>query len=182
MKGSFLGKTENGSEIVKYALSDAKDVLRVLDAVNKAVEGYSFCKQPGNYMRYVSTSGSPVLLAGTSEYVDLSRSGLSNYSAGSVYEELTKEYKDYTFFECKDGLPGIDLTEYLDDIAALDKVFSKFLTADEDFNLQMGERLYHMSWSPVIEDTKYVIKPECCPTFYDEWDVKKVNGVSVRLY
>ena len=66
MKGSFLGKTENGSEIVKYALSDAKDVLRVLDTVNKAVEGYSFCKHSGNYMRYVSTSGSPVLLAGTS--------------------------------------------------------------------------------------------------------------------
>lgn len=182
MKDSFLGKTANGSEIVEYTLSDAKDVLRVLDTVNKAVAGYSFCKHSGNYMRYVSTTDGAVLLAGTSEYVDLSRDDLPNYSAGSVYEELSGEYSDYTFFECRDGLPGIDLTEYLDDVPALDKVFSKFLTADEDFNLQMGDRLYHMSWCPVIEDTKYVIKPECCPTYYDEWDVKEVNGVSVRLY
>lgn len=182
MRDSYLGKTENGSEIVVYNLSDAKDVLRILDTVNKAAEGYSFCKYSGNYMRYVSTPDGPVLVAGTSEYVDLKREGLETYSAGNVFEDLSKEYEEYTFFECSDGLPGIDLTEYLDDVPALDNVFSKFITADTDFNLQMGDRAYHMSWSPVIEGTKYVVKPECCPTFFDEWEVKDVNGVSVRLY
>lgn len=185
MKRSCIGKSDNGNEIVIYFLDNASDVLRVLNAVQKAAPGFAFCEMPKNYMRYaIADSGQVYLIAGVAKEEGIVREDIDILSAGDLdfYAERVKETLGVDLIEMDNGLYQIDLNKYLSSNADLEYVLMNLMNSDWDFNLGMGEVDVHYAWMPVLDKDRYVLRLCTCPNYPDTWDTKTLDGTIIKLF
>lgn len=183
MKNVHMGKSDSKTEIVIYNLDDAKDILRIVNESKKIVPSYDFADMDNSYMRFCIVKEELYAIAGImeDEFVNTPKKELPTYYADEIEEVFKDKLKGYDLVETKEGFLAIVLDGYLDDNEKLKELFSKYMSANEDFNMVLGESM-HMCWMPSVVDGLYVLKPVCCPTFGSDWCLKTLQGSIIRLF